>query len=178
MMNLNKAMIIGNLTKDPEVRTTPQGQSVASFSVATNQTWTDANGQKQERAEFHNIVAWRKLAEIAGQYLKKGARVYVEGRIQTRSWDGQDGNKRYMTEIVAESLIMLDRPSREGGAGGSYGSGSYGSGAQGDAQGGSKSDFGGGQPFGASDLPTINADMPAKSNLTAADEINIEDIPF
>ncbi len=107
-MNLNKAMIIGNVTRDPEVRTTPNGTSVTSFSVATNFVWTDANGEKQERAEFHNIVAWRKLAEICGQYLHKGSKIYIEGRLQTRSWDDQSGNKKYITEIVAENMIMLD----------------------------------------------------------------------
>lgn len=108
-MNLNKAMIIGNITRDPEVRTTPQGTSVCNFSVATNLIWTDASGQRQEKAEFHNIVAWRKLAEICGQYLRKGSKVYIEGRLQTREWEGQDGIKRYRTEIIAENMIMLDR---------------------------------------------------------------------
>jgi len=107
-MNLNKAMVIGNLVRDPEVKTTPSGQSVASFSVATNFVWTDQSGQKQEKAEFHNIVAWRRLAEICGQYLKKGSKIYIEGRLQTRDWVGQDGIKRYRTEIVAENMIMLD----------------------------------------------------------------------
>ncbi len=102
-------MIIGNLTRDPEVRTTPSGQSVASFSVATNYTWVDQSGQKQEKAEFHNVVAWRKLAEICGQYLKKGSKVYVEGRLQTTDWAGQDGVKKYRTEIVMENMIMLDK---------------------------------------------------------------------
>ncbi len=110
-MNLNKAMIIGNLTKDPEVRTTPNGTSVTSFGVATNFTWTDASGNRQEKAEFHNTVAWRKLAEICGQYLHKGSKVYIEGRLQTRSWDDQTGNKRYITEIVADNMIMLDSKS-------------------------------------------------------------------
>lgn len=114
-MNLNKAMIIGNLTRDPEVRNTPGGQPVASFSVATNFVWTDQSGQKQEKAEFHNVVAWRRLAEICGQYLKKGSKVYIEGRMQTRDWTGQDGIKRYRTEIVAENMIMLS--SNAGGAG-------------------------------------------------------------
>lgn len=114
-MNLNKAMIIGNLTRDPEVKTTPSGQNVASFSVATNRVWTNAQGQKQEAVEYHNIVAWGKLAEICGQYLNKGKKIYVEGRLQTRDWQGQDGVKRYKTEIVAENMIMLDR----GGAPGS-----------------------------------------------------------
>jgi len=102
-------MIIGNLTRDPEIRTTTGGKNVASFGVATNYTWTDASGQKQEKAEFHNIVAWGKLADICGQYLAKGRKVYVEGRLQTREWEGQDGAKRQRTEIVAENMIMLDR---------------------------------------------------------------------
>jgi single-strand DNA-binding protein len=116
-MNLNKAMLIGNLTRDPEIRNTPTGQSVASFSIATNYVWTDQSGQKRDKAEFHNIVAWRRLAEICGQYLKKGSKIYVEGRLQTRDWVGQDGVKRYRTEIIAENMIMLDRA----GAGSSMG---------------------------------------------------------
>jgi len=108
-MSLNRAQIIGNLTRDPELKQIPGGQTVASFSVATNFVWTDQSGQKQERVEFHNIVAWRKLAEIIGQYVKKGSKVYVEGRIQTRDWEGEDGVKRYKTEIVADNVIMLDR---------------------------------------------------------------------
>ncbi|OGM00701.1 hypothetical protein A2480_04680 [Candidatus Uhrbacteria bacterium RIFOXYC2_FULL_47_19] len=108
-MNLNRAMIIGNLTRDPELRTTPNGQNVATFGVATNHTWTDSSGQRQEKAEFHNIVAWGKLAEICSQYLGKGRKVYIEGRLQTREWESQDGAKRNRTEIVAENMIMLDR---------------------------------------------------------------------
>lgn len=109
-MDLNKVQIIGRLTRDPEVRTTPGGANVASFSVATGFTWTDQQGQKKEQTEFHNVVAWRKLADIIGQYLKKGSQVYIEGRLQTRSWDGQDGKKNYRTEIIAENMIMLGRP--------------------------------------------------------------------
>lgn len=106
---LNKAMIIGNLTRDPETRTTPGGQNVCNFSVATSRSWNDASGMKQEQAEYHNIVAWAKLADIAQQYLAKGRKVYVEGRMQTREWQAQDGAKKYRTEIVAETLIILDR---------------------------------------------------------------------
>ncbi len=116
-MNLNRAMIIGNLTRDPEVRTTNTGKTVASFGVATNHSWTDASGQKQEKVEFHNIVAWGKLAEICGQYLAKGRKVYVEGRLQTREWEGQDGQKRNRTEIMAENMIMLDRGNAPAAAG-------------------------------------------------------------
>lgn len=107
-MNLNKAMLIGNLTRDPEIKTTTTGQQVASFSIATNFVWTDQSGQQQKKVEFHNIIAWRKLAEICGKYLHKGSKVYVEGRLQTTDWAGQDGVKRYRTEIVLENMIMLD----------------------------------------------------------------------
>lgn len=113
-MDLNRAMIIGNVTRDPELRTTTTGQNVCSFGIATNQTWTDAQGAKQQRAEYHNIVAWGKLAEICGQYLAKGRKVYVEGRLQTREWESQDGQKRQRTEIVADNMILLDR--KEGAA--------------------------------------------------------------
>jgi single-strand DNA-binding protein len=108
-MDLNKVMLIGNVVRDPEMRTTPTGQQVASFAIATNLVWTDKNGQKQKKAEFHNIVAWRKLAEIIGQYVKKGSKVYMEGRLETRSWDDQNAVKHYRTEIVADNLILLDR---------------------------------------------------------------------
>ncbi len=102
-------MIIGNLTRDPEVRNTPSGIPVTSFGVATNLIWTDQSGQKQEKVEFHNVVTWRRLAEICGQYLHKGSKIYIEGRLQTRDWVGQDGIKRYRTEIIADNMIMLDR---------------------------------------------------------------------
>ena len=108
-MDLNRAMIIGNVTRDPELRTTVTGQTVCSFGIATNQQWTDAQGQKQQRTEFHNIVAWGKLAEICGQYLGKGRKTYIEGRLQTREWEAPDGQKRNRTEIVADNMIMLDR---------------------------------------------------------------------
>lgn len=107
--SLNKVQLIGNLTKDPELRQTPNGSSVCSFTVATNLTWKDANGQKQDKAEFHNIVTWGKLAEICNQYLQKGKKVYLEGRLQTRDWEAEDGSKRYKTEIVAENMIMLSQ---------------------------------------------------------------------
>ena len=110
-MDLNKVMLIGRLTRDPELRATPNGAQVASFSVATSFNWTDQSGQKKEQTEFHNVVAWRKLAEIVGQYLKKGSQVYIEGRLSTRSWDDkQSGQKRYRTEVVADNMIMLGRP--------------------------------------------------------------------
>ncbi len=109
-MNLNKAIIVGRLTQDPESRSTPSGQSVCSFGLATNRNWTDPQSkEKKESTEFHNIVAWGRLAEIISQYLKKGNLALIEGRIQTRSWEDQSGNKRYKTEIVAENLQMGPR---------------------------------------------------------------------
>jgi len=108
-MTLNRATIIGNVVRDPEARTTANGIAVTNFSVATNLIWTDQSGQRQELPEYHNIVAWRKLAEICAQYLKKGRKVYVDGRLQTRSWDDPNGFKRYRTEIVAENMIILDK---------------------------------------------------------------------
>lgn len=109
-MSLNKVLLIGNLTRDPELRSTSSGQSVANLGLATNRVWKDpATGERKEAAEFHNIVVWRRLAEIAGQYLRKGSKIFIEGRLQTRSWQDQSGNKKYMTEIVAENMQMLDR---------------------------------------------------------------------
>lgn len=108
-MDLNKAMIIGRLTRDPELRSTPSGVPVCSFGVATNFVYTNQQtGQKVEQVEYHNVVLWRRLGEIANQYLKKGQRVFIEGRLQTRSWDAQDGTKRTRTEIVADNMIMLN----------------------------------------------------------------------
>jgi single-strand DNA-binding protein len=113
--SLNKVMLIGNLGKDPELRYTGSGVAVATFTLATNESWKDQDGKVQERTEWHNIVAWRKLAEICGEWLSKGKKVYIEGRIQTRSYDDKNtGTKRYITEIVADNMIMLDgRPSGE-----------------------------------------------------------------
>lgn len=146
-------MIIGNLTRDPEVRNTPNGATVASFSVATNLVWNDQAGNKQERVEFHNIVAWRKLGEICGQYLHKGSKVYIEGRLQTRDWVGQDSVKRYRTEIVADNMIMLDR------AGGAN-------------TGGAQSE----QPPAPSEEPVIDAETPVSDS--GEEEIKVENIPF
>ena len=115
-MDLNKVMLIGNITQDPEVRTTPSGISVTSFGLATNLVWTDQQGQKQEKAEFHNIVAFGRTAEVIAQYMKKGRPIFVEGRIQTRSWEGkEDGKKQYRTEIVVDNFQF----GADGGKGGS-----------------------------------------------------------
>jgi len=119
-MDLNKVMIIGRLTNDPQMRSTQTGQNVTSFSIATNRRWNNkSTGQQQEDVQFHNIVAWGKVAEICSQYLKKGSKVYVEGRLQTSDWEGQDGNKRYKTEIVMENMIMLDSKGQASGQVGS-----------------------------------------------------------
>lgn len=106
-MDLNKVQIIGNITQDVELRQTPNGQNVTTLSIATNRNWTDSSWNRQEQAEFHNVVLWWKLAEIAGQYLQKWKKVYIEWRLQTRNWEAQDGTKRYRTEIVGENMIML-----------------------------------------------------------------------
>jgi len=118
--SVNKVTLIGNLGKDPEVRYTGSGVAVATFSVATNESWKDADGNPQERTEWHNIVAWRKLAEICGQYLKKGGKIYLEGRLQYRTYDDKNGVKRYVTEIVMNEMVMLDS---RGGGGQSGGAG-------------------------------------------------------
>lgn len=156
-MDLNKALIIGRLTRDPEMRTTPQGTNVCSFSIATNYVFNSPTGGKQEQVEYHNIVAWRKLAEICGQYLKKGSKIYVEGRIQTRSWQGNDGVKKNRTEIVMDNMIMLDS---KGGSG---------MGTVGAVTGGAAAN-----DFAASleEIPTINQEQPVD------EEISVEDIPF
>jgi single-strand DNA-binding protein len=116
---VNKVILIGNLGRDPEVRSTPSGQPVASFTLATSRRWKDKNGQRQEQTEWHQIVVWGKQAEIAGQYLTKGKQIYLEGRLQTRSWDDrQTGEKRYRTEVVCDNFQMLG--SRGGGGGGDF----------------------------------------------------------
>jgi len=112
---INKAILVGNLGGDPELRYTASGDAVANFTMATGEVWTDKDGNKQDRPEWHRIVAWRKLAEICGEYLKKGSQVYVEGKIRTRSWEDKDGVKKYTTEIQAENIVMLGRKSEEEG---------------------------------------------------------------
>lgn len=113
-MNFNKAFILGNVTRDPELRKTQSGQAVTTFGLATNRVWKNAAGLEQRQAEFHNVVAWGRLAEICGQYLKKGSLVFIEGRIATRSWQDQQGQKRYKTEIIAQTMQM--GPKSAGGA--------------------------------------------------------------
>jgi single-strand DNA-binding protein len=107
MASVNKVILIGNLGADPELRYTNTGTAVANFRIATNEVWTDKNGEKQERTEWHQIVVWGKQGENCGKYLKKGRPVFVEGRLQTRSWEDQSGNKRYTTEVVAQAVQFL-----------------------------------------------------------------------
>ncbi len=114
-MSVNKVILVGNLGKDPELRYTPSGAAVANFSLATSERYKDKSGEMQEKTEWHNIVVWRQLAEICGKYLHKGKQVYIEGRIQNRSYDDRDGNKRYITEIVADQMQMLGGRGDEGG---------------------------------------------------------------
>ena len=120
--SVNRVILVGRLGKDPEIRSTPSGTTVAKFTIATDERYTDKAGEKQERTEWHNIVAWSKLAEICGQYLKKGKLVFIEGSLRTDSWDDKEtGQKKYRTEIVAQNMQMLDkRGDDEGGAGGGY----------------------------------------------------------
>lgn len=115
--SVNRVILVGNLGQDPELKYTPSGVAVTSVSLATNEMWKDKDGNRQERTEWHRVVMWQRLAEIVGEYLKKGSKIYVEGRLQTRSWEDKDGQKRYMTEVVAENMTMLD--SKGGDSGGS-----------------------------------------------------------
>lgn len=152
-MDLNRAQLIGNLTANPELKQTQSGQNVVSFSIATNRTYNDASGQKVTQTEFHNLVAWGRLAEIISQYCQKGKKVYVEGRLQTRNWEDQQGVKHYKTEINAENLILLDR-------------------AGGDAQDRSSSDMMAG-------VTQVSAAKSAPKKPEAfEEEISIEDVPF
>lgn len=156
--SFNQAIVMGNLTRDPELRTTPNGQSVASFAVATNRSWNDASGEKRDEVEYHEIVAWGKLGELTSQYLSKGRKVMVIGRLQTRSWE-KDGVKRQRTEIIASDINFLDRP---GGEQGEYSA-----------------------PAPAAAATPSGETKPAKpekdvviEDLDANAEVNLDDIPF
>jgi single-strand DNA-binding protein len=155
--SVNKVILVGNLGKDPEIRTTPSGTPVAKFTLATNDRYKDKEGQWQDRTEWHNITAWARTAEIAGEYLKKGGKVYIEGSLRTHSWDDkQTGQKKYMTEIVVNDLVLLGGRGEAGGGG--------------DFAGSSRGASAGGNNF---DQRTHEAE-PA----TAATPITDEDIPF
>lgn len=152
-MDLNRVTLLGRLTRDPEVKTTPTGRTVANMTVATGRVWTDQSGAKQEKTEFNNCVLWARLAEIAGQYLSKGRQVYVEGRLETRDWVGQDGVKRYRTEIIISNLILLG----------------------GNKAGGSTS--GGGSFSDGAPVP-VDEDTYSGDLVDLDEEVKVEDIPF
>ena len=162
-MNVNKAILVGRVTRDPEIRTTPGGQSVATISLATNNFWTDKSGTKQEKTEFHNVVLWGRLAEIAGQYLTKGQECFIEGRLQTREYTAKDGSTRRITEIVGETMQLGNRAQ-----------------GQGSSQGGTP------RNTSPTERPNNNQSAPAPVeeeiptiNLDdEKDEIKIEDVPF
>ena len=137
MAGVNKAILVGNLGRDPELRQTPNGQSVVNFTLATSETWTDKSGERVERTEWHRIVAWGRTAEMCNQYLSKGRTVYVEGRIQTREWEDKDGNKRYTTEINANTVNFIGPRGSGGGdsSGGSPGGRGDGGGSHGGREG-------------------------------------------
>jgi len=161
-MNLNKVFLIGNLTRDPEQKTMPNGRSISSFGMATNRIWTDKeSGEKQQQVEFHNLVAFGKLADICNQYLTKGKLVFIEGRLQTRSWDDQSGNKKFRTEIIIESMQMGPKLSGEVSKASSM-------------------------PEEPEEAPIEKEDKPTKKSSKSSspkaakdeEEINVEDIPF
>jgi len=114
MGTVNKVILVGRLGQDPELKYTPSGAAVTNFSVATNEVWKDDQGNKKDRTEWHRVVLWRRLAEIAGEYLKKGSRIYLEGKLQTRTWEDKDGIKRYTTEVIANIMTMLDTKAESG----------------------------------------------------------------
>lgn len=150
-MNFNKIVIVGNLTRDPETRTLPSGQTLTTFSIATNRVWTDQAGEKKGTAEFHNIVAFGKLAEICSRYLSKGRLALIEGRIQTRSWQDPNGNKRYRTEVIAENMQMGPK-------------------------GGSFEERQPEQEISQEDIPVIEAEEPIEQEIK--EEVDVKNIPF
>jgi single-strand DNA-binding protein len=192
MASVNKVILVGNLGRDPEVRYMPNGDAVANYSIATTETWKDKNGMRQEKTEWHNIVMYRRLAEIAGEYLKKGSSVYIEGRLQTRKWQDKQGNDRYTTEIVADQMQMLGGRNSGGGGGGyeggSHDGGGYGGGSGGGNMGGGSGNRGGnyGAPQGGYDdnqPPRMRDDTPPPPRRQEAkpaanfDDMD-DDIPF
>jgi len=164
-MNLNKVSLIGRLTRDPEVRSTQSGQTVTSVSLATSHTWKDQSGQKQEKTEFHNLVLWGRIGEIAGQYLIKGQEAYFDGRLQTRTYTGKDGVERRTTEIVVENMQLGSKPR---GAATTQPQGTASAGASTAAPVAAKSDT---KPKQEEDIPTINLD-------DEKDDVKIENVPF
>jgi single-strand DNA-binding protein len=155
-MNVNKVILVGRLTRDPEVRTTPSGQTVTSIGIATGRTWKDKNGQKQEKTEFHNVVFWGRPAEVAGQYLIKGQEIFLEGRLESRKYTGKDGVERKVTDVVAESFQFGSKPA--GASRGNYSAPKNQSASKNEAP-------------QEENIPTINLD-------DEQEEIKIEDVPF
>jgi len=181
-MNLNKVILIGRLAADPESRTIPSGQSVTTIRLATSRVWNNQSGEKQEQTEFHTIIAWGKLAEITSRYLRKGQLAMFEGRLQNRSWEGQDGVKRYKTEIVAENMQM--GPKAGGAPSGSYEPRNTGTPAK-------NSQNQDNSPVKDDDIPVINEDEPfgsaenkpatketASNDDIEEKEVDLKDIPF
>jgi single-strand DNA-binding protein len=160
-MNLNKVFIVGRLTADPEVRTTPMGDRVTTLSIATNRVWSDKSGGKKESTEFHNVVLWGRQADVAGQFLIKGSEVFIEGRLQTRSWQAKDGTTRRVTEIIGERMQLGSRPASAGG----YGAAKTANNRVSDDESG----FEGGNPPGE-EVPVIEVEDDG--------EIKPEDLPF
>ena len=172
-MDLNKVMIIGRLTRDPELKAIPSGVNVCQMGVATSYVYTNqSTGQKVEQTEFHNVVLWRKLGEIAHQYLKKGNQVYIEGRLQTRSWDDKEGQKKYRTEIVADNMIMLGNKS---GSTGSTPSGSYQAASQGYAAPATSPMM---KPAARTEDMAQSSPIEELPTIQQGEDINVEDIPF
>jgi len=159
-MNVNKVILVGRLTRDPEIRSTASGQSVASISLANNRFWKDKNGQRQEKTSFHNVVLWGRLAEIAGQYLTKGQEAYIEGRLETRQYTAKDGTNRYVTEIIAENMQLGAKPQGR----------PFNQGTTPSAPANPSTPAASNQPS-AEEIPTINLD-------DEQDEVKIEDVPF
>ena len=169
-MSVNKVILVGRLGQTPEVKFTPSGSAVANFSVATNETWVDKSGQKQERTEWHRIVVWGKTAELCQQYLTKGRQVYLEGKLQTRQWQDKDGQTKYTTEVQAQTVQFLGGGSAERGA-------SRGDSVGADAGFGGNASYGGGSFGGGADAGFGGA--PAgRSNLNAEPSFTEDDIPF
>ncbi len=157
-MNVNKVLLVGRLTRDPEIRSTASGQTVASISMATNRFWKDKNGQRQDQTEFHNVILWGRLAEIAGQYLTKGQEAFIEGRLQTRKYTSKDGVEKRITEIVAENMQLGSRPQGSS----QRPSGTYNAPAAASTAAARPAE---------EEIPTINLD-------DEQDEVKIEDVPF
>jgi single-strand DNA-binding protein len=165
-MNVNKVILVGRLTRDPEMRTTPTGQSVATISMATNSFWTDKSGQKQDKTEFHNVVLWGRQAEIASQYLTKGQECFIEGRLQTRVYTAKDGTERRTTEVIGETMQLGSRA--QGGASQSQGGSSYSRPAQAAAA----------APAAKSNNDAMEEEIPTINLDDESEEIRIEDVPF